>query len=58
MLHAPPKEMNTHPIPDDYYVKPICPSGGHPCGRERRREGIGPRATKPGRGSKRTVIRR
>ena len=24
-----PKEGNTHPTPDDYYKKSICPSGGH-----------------------------
>ena len=28
-ITALPKEGNTHPIPDDYYTKSICPSGGH-----------------------------
>ena len=27
-ITALPKEGNTHPIPDDYYIKSICPSGG------------------------------
>ena len=32
-ITAPPKERNTHPIPDDYYIKSICPSGGHGRGK-------------------------
>ena len=47
---APSKEGNTHPTPDDYYIKSICPSAFRgPWPR------ASPRATKPGRGSKRTV---
>ena len=29
LLSAPLKEGNTHPLSDDYYIKSICPSGGH-----------------------------
>ena len=28
-LRPPPKEGPTLPISDDYYIKSICPSGGH-----------------------------
>ena len=30
--YAPPKEGNTHPLSDDYYIKSTCPSGGHDRG--------------------------
>ena len=45
-----PKEGPTLLISDEYYMKSICPSGGHGCGHRAR-------ATKPGCGSTRTVNR-